>query len=428
MIHIRAFIVVLLIGLSVPAQASTRRALLIGINKYNNVTQLANAVADAQRMEDVLTRLGYVTTLVAEEKTDRSDLLQVFSKFTSQLVEGDDAVIYYAGHGVEVNGANYLVPKDVPSPDSIGDDASLPDYLIPFARLIDLVKRRDVNGNIWIIDACRNNPFDRPGRDLGGGSGLGGYYGPAGTFLFYSAEANRKALDRLPGDAPDQKNGVYTRAFSELVMEHRSDDVHDLARLARIRVRDMTDGFQRPSYYDSLDNAWCFAACKQVLASTSLQTAQKTIPDPTLREISEATVPQEQSNHEAARIVQPNVVIIGKKSALPDCVKRSADSAPFGCDVLRDAIVPSDPSATIEQTRAKLFGRDLVALTGVNVRLRAPTVQEKVGAVYSCIVRTLNEREAVRLSGIIEVNVGSDTYYWGALEGTPQDCRKTVKQ
>ncbi|MFH1343482.1 MAG: caspase family protein [Pseudomonadota bacterium] len=404
-----------------PAWAGERRALLIGINKYANVTQLNNAVPDAERMKQVLDTLGYKTTLVPESKTNRVDLLQEFGKFAQQLNEGDDAVVFYAGHGVEVAGANYLVPKDAPSPDDIILDSNLPDYLLSFSRLVEQIKRRDVNGNIWILDACRNNPFERPGRAMGGTNGLSGSYGPAGTFLFYSAEANRKALDRLPTDGPAERNGLYVRAFASMVLQRRSDDVRLLAQAARVRVRDLTNGFQRPSYYDSLDTAWCFSPCQQV-SSTTLQTPLTTIVEPTAREIT-AAINQTAPNSTSSALTQPNVVMLGKKSAVGDCVNRSPDSAPFGCDVLRTAAVPTDSQKTSAQTRVELFGRELRPVTDVNVRLRAPTVIEKQGAIYSCVVRVISEQDSIRLSGIIDVNVGGETFYWGTIDGPPENCR-----
>ena len=405
----------LLIGflvLSMPVQAAERHAFVVGVNQYANVTPLNNAVADAASMAELLKKLGYHTTLVAEEKAGRSSLIAEFGRFLSGLHPGDEVVVFYSGHGVEVQHDNYLVPKDVERPDDIGEESSLPILLISFDYLMKQVSEKTNNAtNIWIIDACRDNPFVRSGKQFGAAGGLSQVSSGEGTFIFYSAGYGAKARDGLPNDPPSEKNGVYTRVFLKLVEERKNEDVVLLAKEARARVYDLTDKWQSPAYYDGLNGPWCFASC-QTQPSVRLETTQASISNPTDVQMRTAT------NTTAAPTTPtadpPNVVYLGKKSVVENCEKVNVDQHPFGCEALIKA-------AGDRAARAALLTNSQTALTAVYLRLRAPTM-ERQGPVYPCAIRTLKSGDAVRFTGIIDVIGPGDTYYWGAVEGEPQKC------
>jgi uncharacterized caspase-like protein len=105
------------------ASQAARKAIVIGINDYQNVPQLTHSINDANKFAQQLSALGYSTTvLTAPSATKRTNLLLAWQKCLNSLKDGDDVVFFYSGHGVEVQGANYLVPIDTPNADDIGGE------------------------------------------------------------------------------------------------------------------------------------------------------------------------------------------------------------------------------------------------------------------------------------------------------------------
>ena len=105
---------VLAVAAAGPAAAETRRALVIGIDDYRNVSKLQKAVGDARAMKAALERLGFEVDILANP--DRRAFNVGISAFTQKLKAGDTALVHYSGHGLAVDGENYLLPADVPQP------------------------------------------------------------------------------------------------------------------------------------------------------------------------------------------------------------------------------------------------------------------------------------------------------------------------
>src|ERR1700733_7588885 len=243
---------------------ATKRAIIVGIDDYQNVPRLTHSVNDATKIAAQLKAFGYTTTLVADpHSATRTSFLLGWQRFLNQLNEGDDVVFFYSGHGVEVQGTNYLVPIDTPNADELGGEDVLKHVLISFPALLQDLNRKPLNGIIWILDACRDNPFTTGGKSLGGTSGLANMEGPAGTFIFFSAGFGQTALDRLPSDPLTEQNSVYTRTLLKLLPLHPNDPVTSLATAVRPLVRQLAlPHDQRPAYYDGLDAPWCFNGCQ----------------------------------------------------------------------------------------------------------------------------------------------------------------------
>src|ERR1700739_4462094 len=200
-------------GLAAPAHAEKRVALVIGNNDYRNVPKLQKAVNDARTMGDTLKQLGF-NVMVAENQT-RQQFSQTLLAFDNTLEAGDTAFFFYAGHGFEIAGQNYLLPTDVPAATE-GQEELVRDASFLADRIVERMQNKKVRTSILVFDACRNNPFDRTGtRGVSGEGGLAQMSQlPEGVFLVFSAGYKQTALDRLSND-DNNPNSVFTRTFAK---------------------------------------------------------------------------------------------------------------------------------------------------------------------------------------------------------------------
>ena len=206
------FIALILVVLPVASfaadKAGDRRvALVIGNNDYQYAKKLDNAVADAQAFRRELEARGF--QVVYRENANRRAMNGAMEEFVGKLSTDAIGLIYYSGHGVQINGANYLIPTDL-SAKAASDFAY---DAVDLTKLVDRVSQTQAKFALAVIDACRDNPFQGTGRDIGGSRGLVAPSGNAsGVMVVYSAGANQKALDRL-SDADRNPNGLFTREF-----------------------------------------------------------------------------------------------------------------------------------------------------------------------------------------------------------------------
>ncbi len=158
------------VTLAAPAHAAKRVALVIGNNDYRNVPKLQKAVNDARTMGDTLKQLGF-SVMVAENQT-RQAFSQSLLAFDATIEKGDTAFFFFAGHGFEIAGQNYLLPTDVPAA-AEGQEELVRDASILADRIVERLQNRQARTAILVFDACRNNPFERSGtRAVTGGGGL----------------------------------------------------------------------------------------------------------------------------------------------------------------------------------------------------------------------------------------------------------------
>lgn len=233
------------------AFAAKRVALVIGNDHYANIPPLKKAVNDARAMNDTLRKLGF-TVLVAENQ-NRKGLSETMLAFDRMIEKGDTAFFFFAGHGFEIGGENYLLPTDVPAA-TVGQEELIRDGAVAAERIISRVQSRGASTAIFVFDACRNNPFERAGiRALSGSGGLAAMTPPDGVFVIYSAGAKQTALDRL-SDNDNDPNSVFTRNFSRTLAEPGLNLVQ-IAKRTQSEVRDLARGIrhlQTPAYYDQI--------------------------------------------------------------------------------------------------------------------------------------------------------------------------------
>ena len=217
------------------ATAQGRRvALVVGNDAYQTQSVLRNAVNDARAVAAALEQVGFAVTRV--ENADRAQLTSRLSDFAGSLRDDDVALFYFAGHGVQVEQENYLMPTDY-----VGRTAA--------ALRFDAVSASDVQEMLrparvamLVFDACRNNPY----RGVRGGAGLAAMEA-RGTLIAYAAGAGEVAADSAPGAS----NGLFTAKFVEALREPGLTAT-ELFRRVRRDVYETSNAEQWPAVYDDL--------------------------------------------------------------------------------------------------------------------------------------------------------------------------------
>lgn len=230
---------------SIPT-ASFRKALVIGNDNYSGVSKLANARQDANAVGRTLAELGY--KVMVKNDLNEKEMKATLRQFKSDLEGGDEVIFFYAGHGVQLGSTNYLLPIDIKgdSEDQVRDDA------IQLQRLLDDMNEKKVKLTLAVIDACRDNPFPKSGRTIGG-RGLAPTTAATGQMIIFSAGSGQQALDKL-GANDKNPNGLFTRM---LLSEMKAPGVRvdNMIRDVRRKVVDAARSVghdQVPAIYDQV--------------------------------------------------------------------------------------------------------------------------------------------------------------------------------
>jgi Caspase domain len=261
-----------------PAYAEKRVALVVGNNDYKNVPKLQKAVNDARTMGDTLKQLGF-SVMVAENQ-NRQAFSETLLAFDKAVEPGDTAFFFYAGHGFEIAGQNFLLPTDVPAATE-GQEELVRDASILADRVVERLQNKKARTAILVFDACRNNPFERAGtRAVAGGGGLAPMTQlPEGVFSVFSAGPRQTALDRLSNDDANP-NSVFTRTFAKELLQPGMNLVQ-VAQHTRRLVSEMAETVkhkQVPVYFDQMvDDVFLngTASGAPAQAATPVEGAQK---------------------------------------------------------------------------------------------------------------------------------------------------------
>ena len=229
---------------SAPAEAAKRLALVVGNGAYRDAP-LRNPPNDARAIAAALRELGF--EVIALENADRLKMQRAMLDFGRKLKNAEVGLFYYAGHGMQVRGANYLIPvgAEINHEDEVEVEAIDTNYV---------VARMGAAGNkfnIVILDACRNNPFERSFRSAQ--KGLAAITAPTGTLIAYATAPGSVAADG------DGANGLYTSALVE-VMRQPGLKIEETFKQVRGTVVAKSNGLQTPWESSSLVGDFLFKA------------------------------------------------------------------------------------------------------------------------------------------------------------------------
>lgn len=267
-IAVAALLIVAGAGHTLAAADSSRVALVIGNSEYENGQNLANPRNDAEGISNALTQLGFKVFSGYDLK--RGDFVSLIAQFARAARGADAAVLYYAGHGLEVGNVNYLLPVD----SELLDEADLEFQTISLNSVLSLMER-EKRTNLVILDACRDNPMARNlslsmgTRSANIGRGLARVETGIGTLIAYATQPGNVALDGEGRHSP----------FTSALLRHIGTpnlDVEIMFRRVRSEVMEATQGKQVPWSSSSLIGSFQFGDQNQ--AQKAEETAAASTP------------------------------------------------------------------------------------------------------------------------------------------------------
>jgi hypothetical protein len=224
-------------------------ALVIGNRDYANPSgTLGNTLRDAESISQSLRKLGFKVT--ERNNLNRSMMLSEIADFAERLPTGATALVYYAGHGMQVGGANYLVPVDM----ALTSEQTVPIKAYSLKTLLERLSASKSAVNIVVLDACRNNPFQPPNairyRNFAN-LGLASIRAPRGTLIAYSTAPGQLAADGK------EANSLYSATLAKVMVEPQLE-IREVFEKVGNMVRKRTLDDQIPWYETSLTEKYYF--------------------------------------------------------------------------------------------------------------------------------------------------------------------------
>lgn len=232
-------------GLQTPPPADQRVALVIGNSNYQTAPKLANPGNDAQSMAQLLNSAGFEVTQATD--LTRGEMVKAVQDFSDKVASrgpGAVAMVYYAGHGVQVAGENYLLPVDA----KISSPSDLEGNSLRLVDVMGTLESIPSRMRIVMLDACRNNPFPQINDT---GRGLAIVDAPRGSIVGYATAPGMEAMDG------DGNHSPYTSAFLNVAREPNLP-IEQLFKRVRLEVNNTTDGKQTPWESSSLTSDFTF--------------------------------------------------------------------------------------------------------------------------------------------------------------------------
>jgi uncharacterized caspase-like protein len=234
-----------------------RLALVIGNGQYVNGGALPNPVNDARAMATSLQSLGF--EVLKHENVTQAQMKQAINAFGLKLKGYEVGLFYYAGHGIQNKGMNYMIPveADLQAEEQVEYDCVAAD------RVLAYMEAAQTKMNMIIMDACRNNPFERSWHRSANGNGLAMMNAPSGTLIAYATSPGKVASDG------ESSNGLYTSAL----LKHMKDpglNIEQVFKRVRTEVTEKSSGAQVPWETTSLtgDDFYLTSKKQNVVANT----------------------------------------------------------------------------------------------------------------------------------------------------------------
>ena len=230
---------------SAQAPADVRVALVIGNATYIGPAALANPANDARAMATSLQALGF--TVVELRNGRKADMAEALGRARDALAgKHGVGLLYYAGHGLQLDWRNYMVPVDA----KMSTAADVPLQAFDVNQVLDAFREAGNRMNILVLDACRDNPF----ASTASGKGLAQVDAPPSTFLAYATAPGNVAAD---GDA-NSGNGLYTHYLLQ-ELKKPTAKIEDIFKRVRLNVRQKSEGRQIPWESTSLEGDFYFS-------------------------------------------------------------------------------------------------------------------------------------------------------------------------
>lgn len=236
------FGLILLVGSSNASQlaAEKRVALVIGNGSYSSIPALDNPLRDAELIAEKLRGVGFDVDLAID--SDYFTLIQHVRSFGHRAQGADAALFYYAGHGLQADGSNFLLPVDA----KLDRVADLPYQTLPLSLVMSELEFADAKINLVVLDACRDNPLTRSlarkngTRNVDISKGLASVRRASGTFIAYATAPGQVAYD-----GQGTQNSPFTRALADWI-EKPDLEIALMFRRVREQVVAATEGRQVP--------------------------------------------------------------------------------------------------------------------------------------------------------------------------------------
>lgn len=242
------------LGLSgaIPRATETKRvALVIGNGNYQHLAKLPNPANDAKDMCNALSALNF-EVFCQTDVANRNQLRSLVRNFSSQLTPNSLALFYYAGHGIQISGENYLLPLTIDAKST----ADIEDEGLNLSFVLRTLEDARSIPNIVVLDACRNNPFAQ--RIAGTAKGLARIEPPPGTVLVYATSPNGVAIDG------SGRNGLFTKHLLNN-LQHPGRKLDELFQLVahdvEMEARNLYRFEQTPFRSSSFSGGYCLAGC-----------------------------------------------------------------------------------------------------------------------------------------------------------------------
>jgi len=231
--------------LALPALAQEKRVALVIGNAAYKEAPLRNPVNDARAMAAALRKLGF--DVIARENATRDQLGRAIVEFGGRLDASSAALVFYAGHGIQSRGRNYLIPVDA----ALNAESDLRYQAVDVTGLLEEIEQAQSRVGFVILDACRNNPFERRLRGAAQASGLAAIDAARGLMIAYATSPGSVAADG------DGSNGVYTAALLKALAQPGLK-AEEVFKRVRIEVTGATANRQTPWESSSLTGDFVF--------------------------------------------------------------------------------------------------------------------------------------------------------------------------
>ena len=220
-------------------------ALVIGCGNYAHASPLPQPIHDSNELANELAKMGY-WTVVRKENPNLREMKVIMDDFASELPNYDVGLFYFSGHAIQVKGLNFLVPVDA----DLRNERYVDYDCINLGRILSQMGASSGNTGIVLLEACRDNPFEKAwGRGIHG-QGLAPCSAPPGTFIGYAAAPGQTAMDST------EKHDHFTAALLQQLPQNGS--IHDMFQALRREVIEATGQQQIPWESSSLTESFAF--------------------------------------------------------------------------------------------------------------------------------------------------------------------------